>query len=353
MNKSLYPKAINIENLTVWFLKHIDAVTPPLTFELIKAGRSNLTYKVTDHTQKTWALRRPPLAQVLASAHDMGREYKIISALGSVSADQHSIVPVAHALAYCDDLKIIGCPFFVMEWVDGYVIRDSRTADKVLSNNAKLQISRALTDVLANLHMLEPSAIGLDNLGPKENYIKRQLKRWYQQFQSHPSTPELYKLITKGHNLLTNNIPEQQRASIVHGDYRLDNVVVSDAGQLKAVLDWELCTLGDPLADLGMLMVYWAEPADPNPLLGAPTAATGFLTRKGVRSRYASSSKLNLSNLSFYIAFGKWKIACILHGVNARYLKGGQAGDPSDTKELSEQVYSLANSVTKLMLFTI
>jgi aminoglycoside phosphotransferase (APT) family kinase protein len=333
-------EGIDAEKVTAWFAEHIDGATPPLTFELIAGGRSNLTFRVTDSAGNDFVLRRPPTSHVLPTAHDMGREHRIVSAL------QDTPVPVAPALGFCDDESVNGRPFYVMGYVDGHILRDYATAEKVLDEQGRRTAGFDLADVLAAIHAVDVDAVGLGELGRKDGYIARQLKRWYSQYQqSQEGTGRTIPLVEEMHDFLAERIPEQGPAAIVHGDYRLDNTSLGDDGKVLAVFDWEICTLGDPLADVGLLMVYWAEADEENPaLLVAPTMAPGFPTRAELRQRYAEQSGRDIEQLDFYISFGYWKLACILEGVYARYAGGAMGGDRSGFEGFANQVVNLAEA---------
>jgi aminoglycoside phosphotransferase (APT) family kinase protein len=330
-------RGIDADNVTAWFEANVPGVRPPLAFELIAGGRSNLTFSVADAAGAKYVLRRPPLGHVLATAHDMGREHRIISALGPTD------VPVPPALGLCLDDEVNGAPFYVMGFVEGHILRDARTASAVLDEPQRRRASESIVDVLAAIHAVDVDAVGLGDLGKKEGYIARQLKRWYSQFQaSNENTGRPVPLVHEIHGRLAEAIPEQQGAAIVHGDYRLDNCLVGDDGRLVAVLDWELCTLGDPLADLGLLHVYWTEASDElAAMVGAATTAPGFMSRAELFDRYADSSDRDLSALPFYVAFGYWKLACIMEGVYARYA-GGAMGDQGGWEAFANQVVGLS-----------
>jgi aminoglycoside phosphotransferase (APT) family kinase protein len=214
-----------------------------------------------------------------------------------------------------------------MEFVDGLVLRDASSVE-ALTIEARANASRSIADTLATIHAIDPDAVGLGDLGKKEDYIARQLKRWYGQWEK-SKTRDL-PLVDEVHDLLVSRIPDQGKAAIVHGDYRLDNCMTDADGNVIAVLDWEICALGDPLADVGLLMVYWNEATDTHATLGGPTAAEGFLTRQQMLDRYAEVSGRDLSLIDYYVAFGFWKLACIVEGVYARYV-GGAMGDSGDT----------------------
>ena len=325
---------IDEARVTPWLEEHVDGVRPPLTYSLIAGGHSNLTYRVDDAGGGAYVLRRPPLGHVLATAHDMGREHRIISALGPTP------VPVAPALAYCDDPEVNGAPFYVMGFVEGHVLRDPATAEQ-LDEDQRRTAGESLIDVLADIHAVDPDAVGLGELGRKEGYIERQLRRWHKQFLDSKTrdVPALERVFER----LQADVPEQGPATIVHGDYRLDNCLVSEDGRIAAVLDWEICTLGDPLADLGLLMVYWTDPEDESAaLLTAPTALPGFLRRKDLLQRYAERSGRDLSAIDYYTAFGYWKLACIVEGVYARYRGGAMGSEASGFEAFATQVERLA-----------
>ena len=328
-------QGIDREAVTDWYVANVPGTTPPLSFDLIAGGHSNLTFRVTDATGRATVLRRPPLGQVLASAHDMGREHTIIAALADTD------IPVAPTLGYEPTGDVNGAPFYVMEFVDGHVLRDQAAAEE-LAVPARTRAGDSLVEVLARIHAVEPVAVGLGDLGRTDGYIERQLKRWYGQWNK-SKTRDLPD-IDRVHEALSASIPEQGPAAIVHGDYRLDNCMVDDDGNVVAVLDWELCTLGDPLADVGLLMVYWNEPGDgAGATLTSPTLAEGMRSRDEILERYAAASGRNLSQIEFYVAFGYWKLACIVEGVYARYV-GGSMGDrdSSDFDVFARQVETMA-----------
>ena len=332
-------EGIDAERVTEWYQREIEGTVPPLDFRLIAGGHSNLTFGVQDAAGRHTVLRRPPLGQVLATAHDMGREHRIISALGATD------VPVAPALGDCDDVDVNGAPFYVMDFVDGTVVRDAHTAER-LTPEQRRRAAESIVDVLAAIHRVDVDAVGLGDLGRKDAYIERQLKRWYGQYQkSKEHAPGMdFPAIDRTFERLSARVPEQHGAAIVHGDYRLDNCMLGDDGSVAAVLDWEICTLGDPLADVGLLWVYWTDPGTDSLLPQAsPTALEGFLRKDEVLDRYAAASGRDLSEIDYYIAFGTWKLACIIAGVYSRYA-GGAMGSSVD----AAQVQGFANMVQVL-----
>ena len=233
---------IHAANLDAWFAENIKGVEPPLEFEPIAGGHSNLTFRVTDRAGQRFVLRRPPTGAVIATAHDMAREHRIISALAETE------VPVPPALGLCEDEGVNGAPFYVMAFVDGHVLVDSEKTAEVFPLERRERLGAEVIGVLAKLHKIDPPAVGLGDLGRTEAYLARQLKRWRTQWEK-TKTRELGSM-EEAYDGLVANMPEQDGAAIVHGDYRLGNMLVNAGGDVAAVLDWELCTLGDPLADL-------------------------------------------------------------------------------------------------------
>ena len=319
-------------NVEGWLVANIPGATAPFSYTQIAGGHSNLTFKVDDAAGHSYVLRRPPLGHRLASAHDMGREHRIIASLAGTN------VPVAPALGLCTDEAVNELPFYVMKFVDGYVIRDKASAESVLGTTGCRRASESIVDTMAAIHAVDIKAVGLDDLGKHEGYIARQLKRWHgnilnQRTRDLPDVDNVYEELMK-------RIPEQKEVTIVHGDYRLDNTMVDNAGNVIAVLDWEICTLGDPMADVGLLQVYWTGPNDDasawsNNVCTAP----GFLDRADLAKRYAEISGRDISQLDYYVAFAYWKLACIIEGVYARYL-GGALGDrdPAELEPFKLQV---------------
>ena len=256
-------------------------------------------------------LRRPPLGHVLQSAHDMGREHRIIDALRDTD------VPVANALGLCDDVDVNGAPFYLMDFVEGAVLATFDDA-AAFPEASRRPAADDLIDVMGRLHAVDPDAVGLGTLGRKEGYIARQLKRWHGQFEQ-SKTREL-PLLDEVHDRLAARVPPQRWTGIVHGDFRLGNMILGPDGTLRAVLDWELATLGDTLADLGWLLSGWVEAGEPTrgPFPPATTAA-GFPTRRELADRYGRATGRDLSELPYYLAFARWRGACISEGVLNRY----------------------------------
>jgi aminoglycoside phosphotransferase (APT) family kinase protein len=242
------------------------------------------------------------------------REHRIMSALADTA------VPVPKMLAACTDTDVIGAPFFVMDDVAGHVVRDIDTASTALSPSARRRAGESLVDTLVALHGVDIDAVGLGDLAKRENYIARQLKRWHGQI-TEQRTRDL-PLLDDVHARLAARIPEQRGAAIVHGDYRIDNCILRDDGTVAAVLDWELCTLGDPLADLGYLGVYWSDGTSGTLRANDPTPAGGFPLYRDLVERYANTTGRDVSGIDYYVAFSCWRLAVISEGVYARYLHG-------------------------------
>jgi aminoglycoside phosphotransferase (APT) family kinase protein len=320
-------EGIHAENVTAWFVEHVEGVQPPLAFELIAGGHSNLTFSVRDNAGSTYVLRRPPLGHVLESAHDMGREHKIISALADSS------VPVAATLGLCKDTEVNEAPFYIMDYVAGPVLHDAEAARR-LSESERYDLSMHVIDVLAALHSIDPDDVGLGDLGRKEAYLERQLKRWNKQWEA--SKTDEIPAMEETSRLLAERMPEQLGASIVHGDYRLGNMIVG-GGAIQAVLDWELCTLGDSMADVGYLLNSWIMPGEVADDL-SPTAAGGFATREEMTDRYAAATGRDLSGIDYYRAFSHWRLAAIGQGVYKRYLVGAMG----ENRDLDLDTYKLS-----------
>jgi aminoglycoside phosphotransferase (APT) family kinase protein len=287
----------------------------PLTAEVIAGGRSNLTYRLTDG-QHRWALRRPPLGHVLPTAHDMAREYTVISALHGCT------VPVPEPIALCADPDVLGQPFYLMSFVDGVVIE---SPDLVPDHTTARQVSETLVDTLVALHTIDPSRIGLAEFGRPDGFLQRQVARWHKQFQA--SVPDGMPIENTVVQQLQDRLPQQSRAGIVHGDYRLTNVLYTpDLSRIAAVVDWEMATLGDPLTDLGLLYVYHERAGNTATVMPDFPSSKGFLSPAQMLDRYADQTGQSLAGLDWYIAFGYFKLAVIAAGIHARYLQGKTVG---------------------------
>ena len=332
------PDGIDAEGVEAWFAANVPGATPPLSFERISGGRSNITYGVSDAVGNRWALRRPPLGKRLASAHDMAREHRIIAALTPTA------VPVPPAVGLCEDESVNGDPFYVMGFVEGPILRSRGEAEEAFpASEDRRAIGERVVDTLVGIHEVDPDQVGLGDLARKEDYVARQLRRWQGQWEK-SKTREI-PLVEDVHDRLAARIPEQGQATIVHGDYRLDNMILAPSGEVAAVVDWELCTLGDPLADVGLLLVYWSQQGDEfTPLFEAPTTADGFPTRDDLRARYEERSGRDLSQIDYYVALGLWKLAIILEGVYARYASGQYGTTDEGFEEFAKIVVRLAEA---------
>jgi aminoglycoside phosphotransferase (APT) family kinase protein len=329
-------EGIDGERVGAWLEANVAGATGPFRYERIAGGRSNLTYAVTGTRGGKWALRRPPLGKALGSAHDMGREHRVVSALAPTP------VPVAPIAGYCTDESVNGAPFYVMEFIEGPILRLREDAE-AFDESGRRAIGERVVDTLVEIHAQVPNEIGLGELGKREDYVARQLRRWAKQWEG-SKTREI-PLVERVHERLAERIPEQGPATLVHGDYRLDNMILTPSGEVAAVVDWELCTLGDPLADVGLLLVYWGQEGDTLlPLFEPATMAPGFPSRDEVRARYAERSGRDLAEIDFFVALGYWKLAVILEGVYSRYAKGQYGKPESGFEEFGKNVARLAEA---------
>ncbi|MFC9457133.1 phosphotransferase family protein [Streptomyces sp. NPDC056983] len=316
-----HPPGLDLDQLR----GHLDRERPglvagPLSGRVIEGGRSNLTYIVGDGSS-TWVVRRPPLGHVLATAHDMKREYRVISALNPTS------VPVPETLLMCEDDGVLGAPFYVMEYVAG---TPYRTADQLAQLGP--QRTRAavlgLVDTLVDLHAVDPAEVGLADFGRPEGFLDRQLRRWGKQLDA--SRNRELAGVDELHAALGRSLPTSPAPTVVHGDYRLDNVLINEdadgVDRIKAVLDWEMSTLGDPLTDLGLLVMYSAKLEVPDSPVSTTAAAAGHPDPAEIIERYAARSGRDVSAVSWYTAFAWFKLAVILEGIHYRYTLGQTVG---------------------------
>jgi aminoglycoside phosphotransferase (APT) family kinase protein len=305
-----------------------------VSIELIAAGMSNLTYVVTPEggsDDDAVILRRPPTGAVLATAHDMVREHRVISALGPTP------VPVPRTLHLCTDAEVLGAPFYVMERVQGIHVVKEFPPGYADAPDERRAVGERLVDVLADLHAVDYDAVGLAEFGRPEGFAARQVRRWTKQWDAtrDQDRPGLDALAAR----LAETVPATQRSSIVHGDYRLDNCLLDPEtpGRIKAVLDWEMSTLGDPLTDIGMMFVYWPEAGEERASSMSPvTTLPGFLTRREVAERYAARTGTDLSDLNWYVGFAYFKFAAIVAGIVARSAAGAMAG--KDTAGYADRI---------------
>ena len=331
-------EGLDLQKVGPWLEANVAGAVGPFDATLIGGGRSNLTFTVTGADGRRFVLRRPPLGHVLATAHDMAREFRIIAAVGTTA------VPVPPALGLCTDVDVNGAPFYVMGHVEGVVL-DSPEKAALLDPATRGKASEDLIDVLADLHDVDVDAVGLGDLAKREGYIERQLKRWTTQW-ANSKTREL-PAIDEVAERLAARLPVQRGAVIAHGDYRFGNCLTDpDVGRIAAVLDWELCTLGDPLADVGYLGVYWTDPGTSTGRHNDPSGAEGFPTYAELLERYAARTGRDLSGIDYYVAFASWRLAVISEGVYARFLHGAMGDQGLSQEELAGMKVGTENLAT-------
>jgi aminoglycoside phosphotransferase (APT) family kinase protein len=341
------PPGLDLDALERHLGPRVGGFAGSLHAEVIPGGRSNLTY-VVDDGERRFVVRRPPLAHVLPTAHDMAREYRVLAAL------QDTGIPVPHVIALCEDESVIGARFYVMEWIDGHVVRSTLPAEFPDTRETRQAMSSALIATLLQLHRIDPEHVGLADFGHPEGFLERQVRRWWQQWEA-SKTRELPS-IEELRRQLVETVPAQSAPGIVHGDYRLDNVMYApaDPARIVAVIDWEMCTIGDPLCDVGLLCVYWADDASEaaaRTLHGrAITVEDGFYKRADLLRDYAAGTQRDLSALDWYIALGAYKLAIIAEGITARFLMGMTVGEGFETmgKMVPAIVESGLTSLTRL-----
>ncbi|WP_433479119.1 phosphotransferase family protein [Spirillospora sp. CA-142024] len=296
------------------------AAAGPLRARVIEGGRSNLTYEVTDG-RSSWIVRRPPLGHVLATAHDMAREYRVLTALAGTG------VPVPATYALCEDPDVIGAPFYVMEMVEGVPYRSAAELEPLGAERVG-RIAERMIDTLVELHRVDPEQVGLADFGRPEGFLARQVRRWKRQLDASRSRD--LPAATELHALLEANVPAGATPAIVHGDYRLDNLLVDSGDRIAAVLDWEMATLGDPLTDLALLLVYMRRQT-PVPGTADASSAPGFPAPDDVLARYARRSGRDVSAIGFYVGLACFKLAVISEGIHYRYIHGQTVGEGFET----------------------
>lgn len=308
---------LDLARLEPFLRSHFPGETGPLQAKQFPSGHSNLTYSLS-LGQREMVLRRPPFGSKVKSAHDMGREYRVLSKL-------HSAYPAPKPLLYCDDVSILGAPFYVMERIRGIILRRDLPAGFQIAPEKARQLSESFIDNLARLHNLDYAAIGLADLGKPEGYLERQVRGWIERYQGSKThdLPEVEQISV----WLRERMPPQGGATLVHNDYKYDNMVLdaTDITQVKGVLDWEMCTIGDPLADLGTAVAYWVE-ADDRPELQTihwgPTTLPGSLKRNQLVQRYAEKTSRDVSRIVFYYVFALFKTAVITQQIFYRFYHG-------------------------------
>lgn len=317
------PVGLDVVALEKFFRDELPEFEGPLHAKLMHGGRSNLTYALSLGEER-WVLRRPPLGGLTPSAHDMGREYRVVDAL------QRTDVPVARTVVLCEDASVIGAPFSVVSHVDGVVLRTVADLEPIAQDDLD-RCAHSLMAALARLHAVPHKEVGLGAFGKPEGYLGRQVRRWRDQWQR-VATRELADVDTL-HARLAESVPVESGASIVHGDFRIDNAILASDSldTVRAIVDWEMATLGDPLADLALTLVY-GDPAF-GPVLGGGAASTSdrMPSVDALAESYARTSGRDLGALEFYLALGYFKIAVIAEGIHARYLAGQTVGEGFET----------------------
>jgi aminoglycoside phosphotransferase (APT) family kinase protein len=324
----------DVPAVEAWIAANVATLAPPFEWARLEGGHSNLTYQLRDGQGRLAVIRRPPLGELLPRAHDMAREWALISALGPTP------VPVPAALGFCDDIAVTGARFYVMGHVDGHPLYNAADTARWAPALLRAKLAHSFIDVLADLHAVDPDAVGLGELGKRDSYVGRQLSTWYKSWVASVGPAEYDD--PRAHalqRLLLEHLPAQEPARIVHGDYGLHNCLVGPEGTVAAVVDWEISTLGDPLADLAYALNPWPDPTDPAP--PNPEAALsppGFPTRSELAQRYAARTGRDLSRLDYYAGFNFWKSAAIVHGVYARYMEGKKGHEGVDLDGLRQRI---------------
>ncbi len=332
-----------IPAVEAWIAANTDYFKPPFSWTRLEGGHSNLTYRLEDESGKRAVIRRPPMGELLPKAHDMNREWSLIAAFAPQG------FPVPEPIGFCEDLSVTGALFYVMGFSEGRPLFSNDDTLSWVPEAQRATLAYSFIDTLADMHALDPDAIGLSALGKKEDYVGRQIKAWYRSWESSIAYAELDD--PRAHDFkdyFLAHQPEQVRASVVHGDYYLHNCLFGRDSKVSAVLDWELATLGDPLADLGYTLRAWPESAD-DPYLEptAPTAVSGFPFRAELAQRYAERTGFSVDLLDYYVGFNNWKTAAILHGVYARYRAGQKSTDGVDMDGLREGILKALNGAER------
>ena len=338
------PVGIDVSAVTAWLADHLAELQPPLTFARIGEGQSNLTYRVLDSERRIVVLRRPPTGTILPSAHDMAREYRILTGLAAAE------MPVPRPLALCEDASVTGAVFYAMEHVDGLVLNTVEVAEQ-LAPAARREVGMSMMQALARLQSTDLEATGLSELRRPGTYAGRQLRRWRRQWDS--SRTRERPLVDRLADRLEAHLPEETEATVVHGDFHPLNTIVGPEGTVRAVVDWELCTVGDPLGDLGLTIAYWNE-------LGRPAASDRRLFREAITdlpgfpdiaalvAEYERASGRDLSYLPFWVSFAYWKIAIIAEGVYRRWLDNPALGsDPEHLGAAVDRLVTLADQAAE------
>lgn len=328
------PEGYDVQAVESWIRDHVDSLEPPFKWIRLEGGHSNLTFKLIDSQGREAVIRRPPQGQLLPKAHDMSREWALISALGPTP------VPVPAALGFCESPDVTGAWFYVMGCINGRPLYTNEDTESWVPEDKRLTMANSFVDVLADLHDVDPMAVGLGDLGKHDSYVARQLRTWYRSWNASIEGAEYDD--PRAHELqqfFLDNLPDQGPIRVVHGDYGPHNCLIGPDSTVAAVVDWEISTLGDPLADLAYALNFFPDPTDAIPI--APEAATavpGFPTRMQMAERYAARTGRDLSKIDYYFGFNRWKSACIVHGVYARYMQGQKSSEGVDLPHMKTRI---------------
>jgi aminoglycoside phosphotransferase (APT) family kinase protein len=319
---AMTPTGFDVERVVPWLRSHCPWMEPPFIWQKLAGGHSNLTYRVTDAEGNQFVLRRPPEGELLPSAHDMAREFRVMKALWSTP------VPVPEPLAFCDDKSVTGAVFYAMRAVEGRSLYNADEVQELIPEELRRGHGFHFIDVLADLHALDPGEVGLGDLGRPDAYVGRQLKRWRASWDASKTveSPDLERL----HEFLSERTPEQGPARVVHGDYGLHNCISNREGRVAAVVDWEISTLGDRMADLAYAINAWGKRGEVSGRGVKPSLAPGYPSGEELLERYATRTGIDLSHIGFYISFNFWKTTCIIDGVLARYYHGQKSAEGVD-----------------------
>lgn len=328
------PEGYQVNAVEDWVRQHVPELTPPFSWIRLEGGHSNLTYQINDQNGRSAVIRRPPQGELLPKAHDMSREWALIKALSTTN------VPVPKPYGFCEDPGVTGAWFYIMGLIDGKPLYNSEDTQALVPQSRRETLAHSFFDALADLHQVDPDAVGLGELGKRDSYVGRQIKTWYRSWTSSVSGANFDD--ERAHSLqayFLEHLPDQGPIRVVHGDYGLHNCLFGADCTVAAIVDWEISTLGDPLADLAYALNPWPDPSDERPI--APESATsleGFPPRSVLAQRYAERTGRDLSNLSYYVAFNRWKSACIVHGVYARYMEGKKSTEGVDLETLRTRI---------------
>jgi aminoglycoside phosphotransferase (APT) family kinase protein len=328
------PEGYQVNAVEDWVRQNVPELTPPFSWIRLEGGHSNLTYQINDQNGRSAVIRRPPQGELLPKAHDMSREWALIKALSTTN------VPVPKPYGFCEDPGVTGAWFYIMGLIDGKPLYNSEDTQALVPQSRRETLAHSFFDALADLHQVDPDAVGLGELGKRDSYVGRQIKTWYRSWTSSVSGANFDD--ERAHSLqayFLEHLPDQGPIRVVHGDYGLHNCLFGADCTVAAIVDWEISTLGDPLADLAYALNPWPDPSDERPI--APESATsleGFPPRSVLAQRYAERTGRDLSNLSYYVAFNRWKSACIVHGVYARYMEGKKSTEGVDLETLRTRI---------------